>query len=92
MEISAYVGSNYADKMEKRKRVTGFLIMLCGGAIVWKSQCQGTVSLSSTEAEYKALYQCATEITYLIQVLKYFGVNTKTTTGYEDNMGAVRLA
>ncbi len=52
LEMTAYVDSNYADKKENRKSITGFIIMLCGGTIEWKSQCQRTVSLSSTEAEY----------------------------------------
>ncbi len=92
LEMTAYVDSNYADKKENRKSVTGFTIVLCGGAIEWKSQCQKTVSLSSTEAEYKALSQCASEIIYLTQVLKDLGINMKTITVYEDNVGAINLA
>ncbi len=34
---------------------------------------------------YKALSQCASEIIYLTQVLKDFGIDMKTTTVYEDN-------
>ncbi len=92
LEMTAYVDSNYADKKEDRKSVTGYIIMLGGGTIEWKSQCQGTVSLSSTEAEYKALSQCASGIVYLIQVLKDLGIEMKTTTIYEDNVGAIKLA
>ncbi len=92
LEMTAYVDSNCADKKENRKSVTGFIIMLCGGTIEWKSQCQRTVSLSSTKAEYKALSQCASETIYLTQVLKDFGIDMKTTTVYEANLGAIKLA
>ncbi len=92
LEMTAYVDSNFADKMEKRKSVTGFIIMLGGGVIEWKSQCQGTVSLSSTEAEYKALSQCACEVVHLTQILKDFGIEMKEITIYEDNVGAIKLA
>ncbi len=66
--------------------------MLGGGAIQWKSQLQNTVSLSSSEAEYKALSMCATEISYLKRVLGDMGITQKTVTIYEDNVGAMKLA
>ncbi len=66
--------------------------MLGGGAIEWKFQCQTTISLSSTEAEYKALSMCATEVVYLKQVLKGFGIEQKPTPVFEDTVGAIKLA
>ncbi len=65
MELEAYVNSDYASDKDERKSTTGYMIMLGGGAIQWKSQIQKTVSLSSTEAEYKALSTCVAEVSYL---------------------------
>ncbi len=65
MELEAYVDSDYASDKDERKSTTGYMIMLGGGTIQWKSQIQKTVSLSSTEAEYKALSTCVAEVSYL---------------------------
>ncbi len=92
MELEAYVDSDYASDKDERKSTTGYVIMLGGGAIQWKSQMQKTVSLSSTDAEYKALSTCAAEVTYLKRIMADMGLIEKKVTIYEDNVGAMKLA
>ncbi len=92
MELEAYVDSDYASDKDERKSTTGYMIMLGGGTIQWKSQIQKTVSLSSMEAEYKALSTCAAEVSYLKRILADMGLIQKKVTIYEDNVGDMRLA
>ncbi|KAJ7556904.1 hypothetical protein O6H91_05G103700 [Diphasiastrum complanatum] len=55
LHLRAYSDSDFAgDKMD-RKSISAFATFLCGGVISWLSKKQDTMSLSSREAEYKAL-------------------------------------
>ena len=55
------------------KSISGFLLILCGGAIVWASKKQPVTSLSSTEAEYYAASVCGAEILYIRHLLQDLG-------------------
>ncbi len=90
--LEAFVDSDYANNDNCRRSTTGYVVMLAGGAIQWKSQLQSTVSLSSSEAEYKALSACAAEVTYLKQLLKELGIMQKKVVIKEDNVGAMKIA
>lgn len=73
--IQAYSDSHWATCFISRKSVTGFFITLGGSLISWKSKKQPTVSLSSTEAEYRALRITVAEITWLVRLLNDMGVH-----------------
>ncbi len=92
LKLTAYVDSDYANDMETRRSVTGYVIMLGNGPIQWKSQLQKTVRLSSSEAEYKALSECAKEVMFLKRILEDLGVEERTVAIYEDNVGAMNIA
>ena len=83
------------------KSRTGYVIMLAGCPIHWKSKLQSQVALSSCEAEYISLSQSmrdAIPIMNLIQEIQYFGfmegpMKTEVKcTVFEDNGGAVESA
>lgn len=50
-----YCDSDYGGDLGDRKSVSGFVFMLNGGPINWKSKKQSVVALSTAEAEYMAL-------------------------------------
>lgn len=55
LTINAYCDSNWASYPDSRKSVSGYLILMGDNPISNKSMKQHIVSLSSAEAEYKAL-------------------------------------
>jgi hypothetical protein len=78
---------------ENRRSIGGYIVILAGGAISWSCKKQGSVALSSTEAEYMALVQVLKESIWLQRLLRELGreaENAKTI--YEDNQGAIALA
>ena len=50
---------------DDHKSTSGYVFLASGGAITWKSKKQMTIALSSTEAEYVALFEVACEACWL---------------------------
>jgi hypothetical protein len=64
-----WVDADYAGFPDTRKSHPGYVLMLNGGAISWKSKRQGTVSLSSAESEcIAASSKCSQEVMYLREI------------------------
>jgi hypothetical protein len=69
------------------------VILLCETPILWKSQSQRTVSLSSTKAEYYATAEAAKEIKFVTQVLESLNLKVdKPIIVHIDNVGAIFVA
>jgi hypothetical protein len=75
--------------------------MLHGCPVVWKSQLQTEIALSSTESEYTGLSYALREVIPIMNLLKEmrdhgFQVNPKTpkikVKVFEDNSGALEMA
>jgi hypothetical protein len=69
--------SDWAGDEGNRKSVSGFVIFLLGVPILWQSQLQKSVSLSSSEAEYYSLSEAAKEIKFVVQILESMGIKVK---------------
>ncbi|HEY5744748.1 MAG TPA: reverse transcriptase domain-containing protein [Chryseolinea sp.] len=93
--IFGFSDSDYAGDLDTRKSTSGYLFVLGGGPVSWKSQLQRTVTLSSTEAEYAALTEAAREANWLQQLLTELGFSfpaLKPMLIYEDNTSTISLA
>ncbi|KAJ0865146.1 putative RNA-directed DNA polymerase [Helianthus annuus] len=65
LELSGFCDADYAGDVDTRRSTTGYVFKLGRGAITWCSKRQPTVSLSTTEAEYRAAAMAAQEVTWL---------------------------
>ena len=91
--LEGYCDADWASDIESRKSQSGYVFYLNGGPISWASNKQTTVALSSVESEYIALSAATQELVYLRQLLEDMGYpQSKPTTLYEDNQGAIHLA
>ncbi|KAJ8769392.1 hypothetical protein K2173_002596 [Erythroxylum novogranatense] len=68
--LVSYCDADYAGDYDTRRSTIGYVFMLGFGAISWCSKRQPTVSLSTTEAEYRAATMAAQESTWLVQLMK----------------------
>ncbi|XP_019223762.1 PREDICTED: uncharacterized protein LOC109205501 [Nicotiana attenuata] len=68
--IKAYCDSDWAACPDSRKSVSGYIILLGNSHVCWKSKKQETISLSSAEAEYRALRKVVEELVWLCRLLE----------------------
>jgi len=89
------------DDPSTAKSRTGSVITYASYPILWASKFQTCISLSTTEAEYVALFQCLRDtipIMQLLQELKDKGLCQAKATpvvhckAFEDNSGALELS
>ena len=92
------------ESISSAKSRTGYIIKVSGCPLVWKSQLQTTVALSTAESEYYALSQSMRVLipirAMLDEMCKVIGVGRVLTlaenciraTVFEDNTSALRLA
>ncbi|KAM2157368.1 hypothetical protein ACFX1R_042950 [Malus domestica] len=69
-QLTAYSYSDWAADINTRRSISGFVVYLGSNLILWQSKKQSTVSRSSTEAEYKALAQCAADVFWIRSLFK----------------------
>jgi hypothetical protein len=87
----AMVDSNYATNLDDRRSVTGAIFTVGGTITNWISKTQGSVTLSSSEAEYVAIATAAQEVRFTQQLLEEIITCVKPAIIYEDNTGAIFL-
>ncbi|GMF27841.1 unnamed protein product [Phytophthora fragariaefolia] len=68
--LQAYADADFANRIDDRKLVAGYLTRFCESTISWSSQKEKTVALHTTEAEYMALSILVQEVIHIRQMLK----------------------
>lgn len=61
-----------------RKSVSGYIVLLGNSPLIWKSKKQETISLSSAEAEYRALRKVVGELVWLKKIFEELTVPIPT--------------
>jgi hypothetical protein len=93
LDIVGYTDSDFAGSKLERKSTSGYLSFVGGNLVTWRSKKQKVVSLSSAEAEYRALHHATTELTWLNILLTELGFGSeKPMTLFCDNTAAIEIA
>lgn len=91
--VHGYCDADWAEDRHDRKSTSGFTYLVGCGPISWKSCKQQTVSLSSTEAEYKSLSDSCQGAVWLRNLLSELRLRPFTAVPLHiDNEGAEALA
>ncbi|KAL5569471.1 hypothetical protein UlMin_026046 [Ulmus minor] len=93
VQIKVYADADWGTCLDTRRLVSSFCVFLGNSLISWKSKKQHIVSRSSAEAEYRAMANATCEFTWLVSLLKEFGVkHDKPAIMYCDNQAALHIA
>jgi hypothetical protein len=93
VELTGYSDSDWADNLDDRRLTTGYAFNIGSGVVSWSSKKKPTVSLSSTEAEYKALCAETCEAVWLRRLLQDVGEERKEPTMIRyDNQSSINIA
>ena len=75
IQLSAYSDADWASNKDDRRSTSGIMIMINNSPVIFKSKLQGSVSLSTAEAEYVALTLCTQEILWTKNLLNEMMIN-----------------
>src|SRR5207248_6191367 len=90
--LTGWTDSDWAGDLDDSRSTAGYVFLLAGGAVSWASRKQPSVALSTTEAEYMAQKNAATEGIWLRGLLEELALRDDApTTIRADNQGAIEL-
>jgi dUTP pyrophosphatase len=86
------VDSDWAGDTKHRRSVTGMILRLAGGTILYKTKYQDTIAFSSTEAEFTAAVDAGKAILYVRSILEEMKIPQEAATNlFIDNNGALLM-
>ena len=88
--VIGFSDADWAGDVYDRKSTSGYLFMMSGAPVSWKTKKQTCVALSTAEAEYIALATATQEVRQLLKDLQ--NEQAKPTVIYEDNQFAICIA
>ena len=92
LEVIGYSDSDFGGCLDSRKSTSGYVFLMAGGAVSWKSAKQSVIASSTMEAEYVACFEATNHGLWLrnfISGLRIMGSISKPLKIYCDNVAAV---
>ena len=92
-KLIAYVDSNWEKERDDSKSTSSWIIFFNGAPISWYCGKQKSASTSSTEAEYKALHGCVSELMGERNLLTELGYKIDDpTVVFEDSASCIKFS
>lgn len=93
VDLVGWTDSDWAQDVDSRCSVGGFVFEVAGGMVSWSLKKQPTVALSTVEAEYMAASNASKEAIWLRVLLEDLGFKqTLATIIHGDNQGCITLS
>ncbi|GJY76736.1 hypothetical protein Tco_0481852 [Tanacetum coccineum] len=74
LRVSCYTDAGYLTDADNLKSQTGYVFVLNGGAVDWKSTKQSIFATSSTDAEYIAAFDASKEAVWIRKFISGLGI------------------
>ena len=69
LEVLGYLDSDFADCVDSRRSTSGYIFILAGGAISWRSVKQTMTATSTMEAEFISCFEATSHGVWLIHLM-----------------------
>ena len=93
LQISAYCDSDWSSCPTSRRSLSAYFIFLGDSPVIWRPKKQDCVSLSSAEAEYRAMSETVKELKWVKGLIQSFGVQHPAPMQlYCDSKSAIYIA
>jgi hypothetical protein len=95
LDVTGYCDASFETDKDDTKSQTGYVFVINGGAVDWKSKKQTTIAMSVTEAEYIAASEAAMEAVWIRKFISGLGIMPSIELPinmYCDNSAAVTFA
>ncbi|CAI7875521.1 unnamed protein product, partial [Closterium sp. NIES-54] len=93
LKLSCFTDATWASEDEDHSSVGGFVCMVGGGPVSWRSKKQSEIAQSSGEAEYMAMCHAIKEIVLLRKLLEDMGAEQEGPTPlFSDSEAAIGMA
>jgi len=90
---TAYSDSDYQGDLDERKSTSAYAFTIGSSLTSWRSKLQTEVSMSTCEAEYRALADAASEAAWLRGLMEEIGMPLTTPIVIHcDNQSSIKLA
>lgn len=90
--MKGYSDSDFGGDLVRRRSTTGYVFMVGGNTVSWKSGLQQVVALSTTEAEYISLVEAIKEGLWLRGLTEELGYDQSEVSIGCDSQSAICLA
>nr|GEV28575.1 hypothetical protein [Tanacetum cinerariifolium] len=74
LRVNCYCDAGFETDKDETKSQTGYVFVLNGGVVVWKSSKQSTTAQHATKAEYIATSEAAKEVVWIRKFIDELGV------------------
>ena len=91
-ELIGYSDSDWAGDKVDRKSTSGACQFIGRSLVSWSSKKQNSTALSTAEAEYISAASCCTQLLWMKQTLKDYGVSLGMVPLLCDNKSAIKIA
>ncbi|GJU69846.1 retrotransposon protein, putative, ty1-copia subclass [Tanacetum coccineum] len=95
LRVECYCDAGFETDRDDTKSQTGYVFVLNGGAVDWKSSKQSTIAISATESEYIAASEAAMEAVWIRKFISGLGIVptiNEPLNMYCDNSAAIHYA
>ncbi|CAI7759296.1 unnamed protein product, partial [Closterium sp. NIES-53] len=91
--LTCFTDATWASEMDDSSSVGGYICVVGGGPVSWRSKKQTETALSSVESEYMAMFHGVKVVIWLTRLLKEIGQEQKVATPlFFDSKGALGMA
>ncbi|KAI3708868.1 hypothetical protein L2E82_38397 [Cichorium intybus] len=95
LKVKGYTNASFQTDRDDSRSQSGYVFILNGGAVSWKSSKQEVIAQSTTESEYVAASEAAQEAVWMRKFIEDLGVVPSIRDPIElfcDNLGAIAQA